>query len=335
MFFQRLQEWLYCFYRDHCLKNGPRFVTLGGGTGLPVLLSGLKQFTENITAIVTVADDGGSSGRLRGEFGILPPGDIRNCLVALAEQESLMDKLFSYRFLQGEGLTGHSLGNLLLTALIDIAGDFQLAVKEASEVLKVRGQVLPSTLEQVTLAAELEDGTVIRGETSISQSKLPIKRVNLEPECMPVVEALEALAAADLILLGPGSLYTSVLPNLLVKKIASAVKAAPAPKCYICNIMTQPGETANFTAYDHVKVLYDHAGEGWLDYIIVNTQGISQRMREKYASDGAQPVVVDYPLLAKNGVKVVKGDLLEETELVRHDSLKLAQAVIKLQKRGR
>lgn len=318
-------------YRRQSLKRGPRLVAMGGGTGLPVLLRGLKEYTENLTAIVTVADDGGSSGRLRGEFGILPPGDIRNCLVALAETETLMDRLFHYRFGQGEGLAGHNLGNLLLAALVDIVGDFQTAIKEASKVLKVRGQVLPSTLNQVVLHAELTDGTLISGESKIGDASAPVKRVFLTPEeCPAVPEALDALAQADLILLGPGSLFTSVLPNLLVRKIADAVRRASAPKCYICNCMTQPGETTGFTASQHLRALYNHIGSGWVDYCLVNTQRISPATREKYALEGSLPVIVDVDELEKLDINLITADLLEETELVRHDPQKLARVVIRL-----
>ncbi len=322
-------RWLGQQYRRRSLKRGPRIVAIGGGTGLPVLLRGLKQHTENITAIVTVADDGGSSGRLRGEFGILPPGDIRNCLVALAETETLMDQLFHYRFGQGEGLAGHNLGNLLLTALSDIAGDFQTAIREASKVLKVRGLVLPSTLKQVVLHAELKDGTVVSGESRISQTREPIRRVFLTPEeCAPVPEALEAIAAADLILLGPGSLYTSVLPILLVGEIVAAVKRSPALKCYLCNIMTQPGETTGFKASDHLQAIYEHSGWSWIDYILVNSRRISPEKQEKYARQGSSPVLVDDQALQRMGVRLIKADVLEADELVRHDPQKLALAIM-------
>jgi uncharacterized cofD-like protein len=229
------------FFRRQSLRRGQRIVAVGGGTGLPVLLRGLKKYTSNITAIVTAADDGGSSGRLRGEFGILPPGDIRNCLAALAETEMLMEKLFQYRFGQGDGLAGHCLGNLLITALVDITGDFQTAIKETSHVLKVRGQVLPSTLDQVTLNAELADGSHVFGQSRISKVDAPIKSVFLTPAiCKAVPEAVTAIEQADMILLGPGSLFTSVIPNLLVPDISAAVNQSHAVKCYICNIMTQP-----------------------------------------------------------------------------------------------
>jgi uncharacterized cofD-like protein len=323
------------YYRHRFLRRGPRIVAVGGGTGLPVLLRGLKEYTQNITAVVTVADDGGSSGRLRGEFGILPPGDIRNCLVALAETETLMDKLFHYRFAQGEGLTGHSLGNLLLAALTDITGDFQTAIKEASKVLKVRGEVLPSTLDQVILHAELLDGTLLTGESRIPRAEVPLKRVFLTPEsCSPVPEVIAAIHQADLILLGPGSLFTSVLPNLLVTGIAAEIKQSQAVKCYICNIMTQPGETMNFTASDHLKAIYQHVGFGWIDHILVNKQKVTKVNLEKYAKEGAVPVVIDHHALQKMGCKVLQADLLDGQELVRHDPQKLAQAVLSLVGRG-
>ena len=329
-------RWLGQQYRHQSLKRGPRIVAIGGGTGLPVLLRGLKQHTENLTAIVTVADDGGSSGRLRGEFGILPPGDIRNCLVALAETETLMDQLFHYRFDQGEGLAGHNLGNLLLTALTDIAGDFQTAILEASKVLKVRGLVLPSTLKQVILHAELRGGAVISGESRISQAQEPIRRVFLTPEeCAPVPEALEAIAGADLILFGPGSLYTSVLPILLVAEIVAAVKRSPALKCYLCNIMTQPGETTGFKASDHLRAIYDHAGRGWIDYVLVNTRRITPEKQEKYARQGAFPVLVDDQPLYRMGVRLIRADVLEDGELVRHDPRKLSLAIMNVLGKGR
>ena len=224
------------------LKSEPRIVVIGGGTGLSVMLKGLKKYTSNLTAVVTVTDDGGSSGRLRSELGVLPPGDIRNCLVALAETETLMDKVFQHRFNAGDGLQGHNLGNLLLVALTDIAGDFVSAIREVSKVLKVRGQVLPATLEYVTLGATMRDGTTVIGETSIRRHDQKIERVFLVPEqCMPVPETLEAIWQADAIILGPGSLYTSIIPNLLVHGVVSAIEQSNAVTCYVSNIMTEKG----------------------------------------------------------------------------------------------
>jgi uncharacterized cofD-like protein len=328
---QKITKQAYRFYRRQFLKRGPHIVAVGGGTGLPVLLRGLKSYTENLTAIVTVADDGGSSGRLRGDFGILPPGDIRNCLVALAETETLMERLFHYRFDQGEGLSGHNLGNLLITALVDIEGDFQTAIKEASKVLKVRGQVLPSTCSQVVLHAEFQDGTMISGESRISHSQQPVKRVYITPySCKSVPEALQAIDQADLIVLGPGSLYTSVLPNLLVREIADSMKRSTAVKCYICNVMTQPGETSGYRASQHLQAIYDHVGPGWIDYVLVNTRSVNPAKLERYAMDGASPVVVDEEAIDRLGVDVIMADLLDVGELVRHDPVKLARAVIGL-----
>jgi uncharacterized cofD-like protein len=316
------------FFRRQSLRRGQRIVAVGGGTGLPVLLRGLKKYTSNITAIVTAADDGGSSGRLRGEFGILPPGDIRNCLAALAETEMLMEKLFQYRFGQGDGLAGHCLGNLLITALVDITGDFQTAIKETSHVLKVRGQVLPSTLDQVTLNAELADGSHVFGQSRISKVDAPIKSVFLTPAiCKAVPEAVTAIEQADMILLGPGSLFTSVIPNLLVPDISAAVNQSHAVKCYICNIMTQPGETTNFKASDHLNAIYTYTGVKRVDYILVNNKSVDKVKSEKYALEGARSVIVDQYTLQKMGVRVLGGDFLNEQELVRHDSQKLARFI--------
>ncbi len=319
------------FGRRQFLKHGPRIVAVGGGTGLPVLLKGLHKHTINITAIVTVADDGGSSGRLRGEFGVLPPGDIRNCLLALMEKESMMEKLFNYRFGQGEGLAGHNMGNLLITALADITGDFQSAIREVSHVLNVRGQVLPSTLEQVTLNAELADGTHLFGESRINQATIPLKGIFLTPSaCAAVPEAVTAIQEADLIILGPGSLFTSVLPNLLVPGIASAIRESRAIKCYICNIMTQSGETSGFKASAHLAAIYRHTDIGEIDYIIVNSKDIAQPCKKKYHEEGAVLVDLDVDALQEMGVSIISGDFLDEQGLIRHDPQKLASAVLSL-----
>jgi uncharacterized cofD-like protein len=316
------------FFRRQSLRRGQRIVAVGGGTGLPVLLRGLKKYTSNITAIVTAADDGGSSGRLRGDFGILPPGDIRNCLAALAETEMLMEKLFQYRFGQGDGLAGHSLGNLLITALVDITGDFKTAIKELSHVLNVRGQVLPSTMEQVTLSAELADGSHVFGQSRIAKVDVPIKSIFLTPAlCKAVPEAIRAIEHADMILLGPGSLFTSVIPNLLVPDISAAINHSHAVKCYICNIMTQPGETTNFKASDHLNAIYTYTGVKCVDYILVNNKSVDKVKSEKYALEGARSVIVDQHTLQKMGVRVLGGDFLNEQELVRHDSQKLARFI--------
>lgn len=318
-------------YQKHHLKRGPKVVVLGGGTGLAVLLRGLKKYSSNITAIVTVADDGGSSGKLRGEFGILPPGDIRNCLVALADKETLMEDLFQHRFANGYGLTGHSMGNLLITAMTQIAGDFEAAIREMSKVLAIRGQVLPATVKQCSLCAEMEDGSIIEGESKIPCTGKRIKRVFLNPgDCEPVPEALLAIAEADMIILGPGSLYTSVIPNLLIRGMADAISRAAAVTVYVCNIMTQPGETEDYKAADHIRAIHRHAGSGLIDYAIVNVADIPHKLLRKYRQDGAVPVRADLKEIEKMNVRPVKKNLVYESDVVRHDPEKLADSIIKL-----
>src|SRR3990172_2413800 len=267
--------------QQRTLSRGPKIVALGGGTGLSTLLRGLKRYSANITAIVTVFDDGGSSGRLRRDLGVLPPGDIRDCLVALAESEPLMTQLFEYRF-PGGAFDGHAFGNLFIASLAGVTGDLEQAVKEASKVLNIRGRVLPATLENVILCAEHEDGSVVEGESQIPLARRRIRRVFLKPENVPALpEALEALAEADLILIGPGSLYTSVIPNLLVRGVADALRESGAPCAYICNVMTQPGETDGFTAADHVRALVAAAGPGLLTHVLGNTRGPAQPPRPR------------------------------------------------------
>lgn len=322
-------------YQRQSLKKGPKIVVIGGGTGLSVMLRGLKNYTSNLTAVVTVSDDGGSSGRLRGELGVLPPGDIRSCLVALADTETLMDEVLSYQFKQGQGLAGHKLGNLLLVGMSELTGDFVKAIQEVSKVLAVRGRVLPSTLKQVVLCAELADGTIIEGETKITRTQPPgsggVKRVFLQPaDCEPVVEAVNAIEEADAVILGPGSLYTSVLPNLLVNGIQEAVRLTRAGKIYVCNVMTQPGETEGYSAADHLRAIQRHCGPGIVDYIIVNDQEVKRNLLRKYREKGAFPVRVDSKHLRELRVKLVSEHLLDETDLVRHDPRRLAQTIIEL-----
>ncbi|MCL8207309.1 MAG: YvcK family protein [Actinomycetia bacterium] len=309
--------------------RGPRVVALGGGTGLPALLRGLKAYTSNITAIVTVADDGGSSGRLRGALGMLPPGDIRNCLVALADTEPLMRDLFQYRFRQGE-LAGHSFGNLFLAAMEQTTGDFVTALKESSRVLAVRGAVLPATLDRVELVAELEDGRLLRGESQIGRSPARIRRVWLEPsDATPLVEALRAIEAADLVVIGPGSLYTSVIPNLLIAPIAEAVRRTRALRCYVANAMTQPGETAGYTAWDHLQAIEEHAGPRLVDVMLVNGEAVPADVLERYRAEGADAVVPG--ARGRPGVEMVVAPLLAiEHGVVRHDPDKLARAILRL-----
>lgn len=309
------------------LRNGYKIVAIGGGTGLSTLLRGLKSKTTNLTAVVTVSDDGGSSGRLQKELGVLPPGDVRNCLVALADDEAMVTDLFRYRFSDGEGLTGHSFGNLFLAAMTGITGNFDRAIKESSRVLNIKGRVLPSTLGVVRLCARLEDGSVIEGESNISKSDKRIKQVYFDPPyAAPLAEVMTAIREADAIVLGPGSLFTSILPNFLVDRIAREVAASPAIKMYVCNVMTQPGETDAMTAADHVEALLENAGARVCDYVIVNDQPPS-KLLEAYAEEGQIPVTPDIERIQALGLTPVKCHVISETATVRHDPEKLAQAV--------
>jgi len=318
-------------YQERYRRKGPKIVVVGGGTGLSTMLRGIKKFTNNITAIVTVADDGGSSGVLRDELGILPPGDIRNCLVALADTEPLMEKLFQYRFSEGRDLKGHSFGNIFIATLTEILGNFEEAVKESSKILAIKGRVLPSTLEDVRLSARLENGELIRGESQIPKIKGKIDKVFIDPkDSKPLPESLEAIKEADAIILGPGSLYTSVLPNLLVKDLAEEIKNSDALKLYICNVMTQPGETDHYKASDHLQALYNHVGDDITDYILVNNERISNDLIEKYRKEGAQPVEVDLSKLRELGIQVVQESVISQSNVVRHDPEKLSKVIIDL-----
>ncbi|MFH2139057.1 MAG: YvcK family protein [Candidatus Omnitrophota bacterium] len=327
----REKELVDIVYKKRQLSKGPKIVVIGGGTGLSVLLHGLKAYTSNLTAIVTVADDGGSSGRLRKQFNMLPPGDIRNCLVALAEAEPLMMELFQFRFQEGTELAGHNFGNLFITAMTKISGDFEKAIKDISKVLAISGQVIPSTLKRVTLVAEHDDGTRTYGETRISKSAGLIKRVKLMPEnCVPTESALEAINDAEAIILGPGSLYTSVLPNLVIKNMSEAIQASQAIKVYICNVMTQSGETDNFTAYDHIKAIKSHTACDLIDYCIVNTGIVPAEFLKKYKKEGAVPVKADIENIKANGVSVIADNVISTKDHVRHNSEKIAKNVIDL-----
>jgi uncharacterized cofD-like protein len=308
--------------------GAPRVAALGGGTGLASLLRGIKAAPVDITAIVTVADDGGSSGRLRRDLGVLPPGDIRNCLVALADDESLLGRLFQHRFADGE-LSGHPFGNLFLAALAEVTGSFDLAVQECSRVLKIRGRVLPSTLEQIRLWAERADGEAVCGETRIAAGRGPCRRVWLEPEPAPHAPALEAIGEADLILLGPGSLFTSVLPHLAVPGIAEALAGARARRAYVCNVMTQPGETDGFDAADHLERVLE-AVPGGVDTIVVHEGPLDPAGAAAYAAQGQEPVGVDRARLASLGTRVVAGDLAEAGRVVRHSPEALAAVLLEL-----
>lgn len=321
---------LEALYRRNKLDHGPHLVTVGGGTGLSTLLLGLKHYTNNITAIVTVADDGGSSGRLRQEFGIIPPGDIRNCIAALADEEQLITELFQYRFKSGHGLEGHSFGNLFLSVLCSITGNMVQAVKESSKVLNIRGRVLPASLDNLCLVAQLEDGHEIRGESQIPNAKSRILQLRCEPESPePLPEVLEAIKHAELIILGPGSLYTSVLPNLLIPAVAEAIHQSKAPKVYICNVMTQPGETDGYTVADHIQVLLDHCpGKHLIDAVVVNNW-IPERLVERYKEHGSYPVLIDRDRLDEMGITIIERVLVDEGQTtIRHNSKRLSRSII-------
>jgi uncharacterized cofD-like protein len=334
-------------------KNGysksVRIVALGGGTGLSTLLRGLKTYApeprgpaarggthpashapiSDLTAIVTVTDDGGSSGRLRREYSILPPGDIRNCMVALSQDEALLSRLFQYRFQSAGSLKGHSFGNIFLTALTHVTGDFPEAVRLSSEVLATRGRIFPATEQLVSLRAELADGRVVKGETRISRSRLRIRRVWLEPRRVkPLEGTLEAIRKADLIVLGPGSLYTSLIPNLLVAGVAEAIRKSRATRIYIANIMTQPGETAGYSVTDHVRAIYDHAGGRVFDWAVINRQPISPKLLKRYRAEGAEPVRASVQELQALGLRCIFDDLVEEAAVIRHNAQRLARLLL-------
>ncbi|WP_108306132.1 gluconeogenesis factor YvcK family protein [Metalysinibacillus jejuensis] len=299
-------------------KNPIKLVVIGGGTGLSTLLRGLKRFPFDITAIVTVADDGGSSGRLRDDYDIPPPGDVRNVIAALSDVEPLVEQMFQYRFSHSDDLHGHSLGNLMLTALTDITGDFSYAISEMSRVLQVHGHVLPAANKKVTLRAELEDGTIITGESNVPTAQSRIHRVYLEPENVkPLPAAIRAIERADLIVLGPGSLYTSIIPNLLVKNISKALCRTRAPKLYICNLMTQLGETIGYNAEDHINALHDHVGRPFIDAVLVNDLEQSTLVQTICSIGKVKPVTYDEQRLVEKGIKVIKRDIA----IIREDTL--------------
>ena len=322
--------------------RGIRIVALGGGTGLSTLLRGLKEHVSrrrgersdsrpvaDIAAIVTVTDDGGSSGRLRREHRILPPGDIRNCMVALSDDEALLSRLFQYRFHAGRGLRGHSFGNLFLAALTHVTGDFSEAVHESSKVLAIRGRIFPSTLANVHLEAVLENGERVSGETRIARSRVAIRRLSLVPaRARPLPEALAAIREADLILMGPGSLYTSVIPNLLIREVADAIAASRAKRVYIANLMTQPGETTGYTVADHVRAIQQHAPRRVVDWVVANRRPVSAEVAKRYRAEGAEPVELDVGELQKLGLCVVLDNLLEEHGVIRHNPQRLTSLLL-------
>jgi uncharacterized cofD-like protein len=301
----------------------PRIVSIGGGTGLSTLLRGLKKFRADLSVIVTVTDDGGSSGRLREELNVLPPGDIRNCMIALSEDEHLMSQLFRFRFTSEGGLHNHSFGNLFLTAMAGVTGDFAVAVRLTSEVLAIKGVIYPSTNSNVQLRAELEDGSWVEGETRITASHKRIRRVQLDPpDALPLPDSIEAIRAADLITIGPGSLYTSLIPNMLVKGVIEAVRASRATKVYIQNIMTQPGETDGYSAA--------HCGGVLFPNVLLNNRAPSPEIEKRYLAEHASVVEIDRKRLCAPGRKIVERDLLAEDGVVRHDPDRLASAVLEM-----
>ncbi len=316
------------------LQGGPRVAAIGGGTGLSTLLRGLKAFTTNLTAVATVADDGGSSGRLRADMGVPAPGDIRNCLVALADSEPLMTELLQYRFNgQSGGLNGHSFGNLLIAALTEITGDFEQAIREASRVLAIRGRVLPPTAEPVTICAKMTDGSVVRGESAVTGAGKQIDYVYMDPPGpRAVAEVIRAIEEADLIVVGPGSTFTSVIPNFLVPEVAEAVRGAHAIKVFVCNIMTQPGETTGFSAADHVRAIQRHTGEVPFDYVLLNSAPVDDGVLRKYRATGADLVEPDYTEVARMGLIPVRAELvsLSPDGWVRHDPEAVAAKLMEL-----
>jgi uncharacterized cofD-like protein len=312
-------------YRYRSQARGPKVVAIGGGTGLPVLLRGLKEHSSNLTAIVTVGDDGGSSGRLRRELGVLPPGDVRNCIAALAEAEPLMTRLFQYRFNEGTGLEGHSFGNLFIVAMTGITGNFEEAVRETSRVLAVRGLILPSTLAHVAVHARTEDDKEISGESNITLEGTRIKEVFLQPANVQAnPETIRAILEADIVVVGPGSLLTSVLPNLLVDGIRQALAISQATKIYVCNVATQHGETDDFSVGDHFEKLVQHVGPGLFDYILAN-DNVAGPLPDAWHS---QPVRVDSPVV--DGARIITADVISEKNRYYHDSGKLAASIIRI-----
>jgi uncharacterized cofD-like protein len=330
-------------HKPKTLSRGFRVVALGGGTGLSTILRGLKEYVvrrsdehpnsdrpiSELTAIVTVTDDGGSSGRLRRENRVLPPGDIRNCMVAMSKDEALLGRLFQYRFHAGRGLIGHNFGNLFLAALTHVTGDFAEAIRVSSKVLAIRGRIFPSTLSNVNLVAKLTNGRIVHGETRITASRTPIATIALSPRRVPPFPAvIDAIREADLILLGPGSLYTSILPNLLIPEIAAAIAKSEAPRVYIANLMTQPGETAAYSLADHLRALRHHTPRSVVDWVIANRRPVSPEVAKRYRHQGAEQVVIDLPELRKLGYRVVLDNLLEEHGVIRHDPRRLARLLL-------
>lgn len=326
------EELLDALLTQRRLSRGPKIVVVGGGTGLSNLLRGLKHYSSNITAIVTVADDGGSSGRLRREIGVLPPGDIRNCLSALADEEKLLTELFKYRFEAGSGLVGHSFGNLFLTAMSEITGDLEQAIAASSKVLAVRGQVLPSTLSDVQLWAELDNGRRIVGESKIAEARRRIVHIGCLPPNPPALpKAIRAIEEADYIIIGPGSLYTSIIPNLLVPDLVKAIAAQRVPRIYVCNIMTEPGETEGFAVSDHIRALDAACGQHLFDAVLVQKTPPAEAVVRHYAQQGVGPVILDREAVIASGRRIIAANIMDERPdlTVRHHPHHLARVLLR------
>lgn len=308
-------------------KARANVVVIGGGIGMPVLLRGLKDLPIQLTALVTVADDGGSTGRLRSEMAMPAPGDIRNVIAALSDAEPMLLDLFQHRFANGNGLSGHSMGNLLLAAMTSITGDFYTGIKEISRVLNVKGKIYPISNENMSLHAKMTDGSIVSGESAIPMAHKRIERVFLKPQPIkPLPNAVKAIEQADLIVISPGSLYTSIMPNLIIPQIDMAIREAKGRVVYVCNVMTQAGETTGYTASDHVKAIYDHVGEGCIDSIIVHNEPISKSVRSVYAEENADPVVYDIDQLLAMNLQIIEGDIIDHSKMtLRHDTQKIAK----------
>jgi len=323
------KEIIDIIYEKRFLSKGPKIVAFGGGTGLSTILEGLKEYTANITAIVAVADEGGSSGRLRAEFGILPPGDIRNCLVSLAEAPQLMRDLFQYRFKEGEGIKGHSFGNIFITAMTQVTGSFKDAVKESSIILAIRGRVLPSSLDKIRLKAEYNDGTIKEGEDKIPHEGKLIRRIYLVPQDVKSnPEAVEAIRDAEIIIFGPGSLFTSIIPNLLMKQVREEIVKRDVMKLYLCNVMTQHGETDGLTAFDHIDKIIFHTKRNIVNCCLVNSGRLEHDLLAKYAQEKSFPVIFDRERFRKLGVSIFEGDVVSKSNYLRHDSKNTAKEVM-------
>jgi uncharacterized cofD-like protein len=313
-------------------QNLPRIVVIGGGTGMPVLLRGLKNLPIKLTALVTVADDGGSTGRIRNDMAIPAPGDIRNVIAAMSEVEPMLIQLFQHRFSDGNDLSGHSMGNLLLAAMTSITGDFYTGIKEISRVLSVKGKIYPISNENISLCAEMLDGTVVEGESNIPLAGKQIKRVFLNPEDVtPLPNAIKAIETADLIVISPGSLFTSIMPNLIIPQIDEALKSAAAKVVYVCNVMTQAGETTDFSASDHVQAIINHVGNDVINAVVVNNQSIDPKIRDVYAGENAKPVNYDIEKLLDMGLEIIEGDIIDYSRgTIRHDTEKIAKLLFSL-----